>query len=493
MLSSNCALGDPLQVSSTQLDVVVVGSGPNGLAAAALLARAGLGVLVVEAADSIGGGTRTESLTLPGFQHDVCSAVHPLGVASPCFRELELERYGLSWIHPSAPLAHVLADGTAVTLERSLSETAIRLGADGPAYHALLEPFVRRFDLFVDSVLAPLRWPTAPGMLARFAWDAMLPMEKLAARHFKGQPAAALLAGIAAHATLPLDAWVTGSFALVLAAAGHGRGWPIARGGSRAIADALAASLAAHGGRIQTGWHVRTLRELPKARAYVLDVAPRYVAQIAEDRLPARFRRRLGRFRHGPGACKVDWALRGPIPWRDSECARAATVHLAGDLNTIAEVEAQVHDGKYPRRPFTLLGQPSAWDPSRTPSGMHAAWAYCHVPKGSPVDVSNAIEEQVERYAPGFRDLILARHVLTARELEKHNPNCIGGDVSGGVPDLAQLFFRPLARVDPYSTPAPDVFVCSSSTPPGGGVHGMCGWWAARSVLTRVFGRTLSP
>lgn len=471
-------------------DVVVVGSGPNGLSAAVVLARAGLETLVVEALDTPGGGARTEELTLPGFRHDVCSTVHPLGAGSPFFRSLKLERYGLAWIHPPAPLAHVLREGRVVMLERSVEATARNLGVDGDAYRRLLEPLAERFEELAAMVLAGLRVPKSPLLMARFGLAALHSMQGLARRRFREEAAGALLGGIAAHAVLPLDAVATASFALVLGSAGHAVGWPIAEGGSSAIVAALLACYREAGGELVSGLRVSTLADLPPARAYVLDVTPRQLLAIAGDRLTQGYRRALGRFRYGPGVFKMDWALREPVPWRDPTCRRSATVHLSGDLSHIALAEAMTHRGEVHQDPFVLMVQPSLFDPSRAPRSRHTAWAYCHVPHGSAVDLTDSMESLIERFAPGFRDCILARRSMTARELELHNPNNVGGDIAGGLSDLRQLFFRPMAKADPYATSARDVFLCSSSTPPGGGVHGMCGYWAARSVLHRVFGLT---
>jgi phytoene dehydrogenase-like protein len=464
----------------------VVGSGPNGLAAAVALSRAGLATLVLEAEDTPGGGARTDELTLPGFLHDACSTVHPLGVASPFFRSLKLEHFGLEWIHSPAPLAHVLADGRAVLLERSVKSTAERLGRDGTAYRGLMEVFAERFDELAPMILGGLRVPRSPVLMARFGLTALRSIRRLARSRFKENAAGALLAGIAAHAVLPLDAPATAAFALVLASAGHAVGWPIARGGSGAVARALLDSLREAGGEIATGVRVSDLRDLPSARAFVFDVTPRQLLAIAGDRLSSGYRRSLERFRYGPGVFKMDWALREAIPWRDSECRRAATVHLWGNLEQVARAEALVHQGAVETQPFIILVQPSLFDPSRAPPNQHTAWAYCHVPHGSEGDFSTAIESVIEWFAPGFKDVVLARRSISARQLERYNPNYVGGDIGGGMADLGQLFFRPVVKLDPYATSAPDLFICSSSTPPGGGVHGMCGYWAAQSVLRNL-------
>ncbi len=470
-------------------DAVIVGAGPNGLAAAIALASAGLATRVVEARDTPGGGARTCALTVPGFLHDACSAVHPLAAASPWFRALALDELGLLWIQPPAPLAHALADGRVVTLERSIEDTAAQLGPDAAAYRALMAPLVARFDALVEMILGPLRLPARPVVMARFGLDAIRSLRGLARARFRGDAAPALLAGSAAHAMVPLDAPASAAFGLVLGMAGHAVGWPIPRGGSQAITDALVARLGALGGELAVGEPVERLDQLPPARAYVLDVTPRQLLAIAGDRLPAGYRAALGRFRHGPGAFKIDWALRGPVPWRDPRLARAATVHLSGTLGDILRAERAAHAGRRPDRPFMLLVQPSLFDPSRAPAGMHTAWAYCHVQNGERVDATAAIEAHVEAFAPGFRDLVIARSTMDPAGLAAYNPNYVGGDINGGLQDLRQLFFRPVVALDPYATPAPDIFLCSSSTPPGGGVHGMCGYWAARSVLYRVFGR----
>jgi phytoene dehydrogenase-like protein len=474
-------------------DAIIVGAGPNGLAAAITLAREGLSTLVVEAADTPGGGCRSGSLMDPHFVHDYCSSVHPLGRASPFFRSLGLEQHGLSWVDPSAEVAHVLDEERVVLLERSLDATAAQLGRDGPAYRSLFAELVERFDELLPMVLAPLRFPASPWFMARFGLKALRSMRGLAAGRFAERPARALLAGIAAHAMLPLDALATSSFALVLASAGHAVGWPIARGGSQAITTALVSCLKRHGGDLVLGQRVEHLSQLPPARAYLLDVTPKQLLRIAGDQLPSLYRSRLARFRYGPGVCKVDWTLRGPIPWRQPDLARAATVHLSGTFSEVEAAERTVHQGQLSAQPFILLVQPSLFDDSRAPPGLHTAWAYCHVPHGSDADTCAAIEAHIERFAPGFRDVVLGRAVKTAVGMESYNPNYVGGDINGGVSSLSQLFFRPMAKVDPYATPLPNLFLCSSSTPPGGGVHGMCGYWAAQSALARVFGRHAAP
>lgn len=474
--------------SRSSYDAVIVGAGPNGLAAAITLARNGLSTVLIEADVAAGGGMRTSELTLPGFRHDVCSAVHPLGIGSPFFRELPLARHGLTWVDSPAPLAHVFADGSATLLERDLDRTAAQFGPDAEAYRDLMSPFVHDFHQLLPMILAPLRVPERPLLMARFGLSAIRSLHGLARSHFRGDQPRALLAGIAAHAMVPLDSLVTSSFALTLAMAGHAVGWPIARGGSQAIADALVAHYRELGGELVLGTPITQLRELPPARAYLFDTSPGHLVTIAGDALPATYKRRVKRFRYGPGVFKVDWAMRGPVPWRDTRCKRAVTVHLSGSMEQVTEAEAAVNAGRLSPRPFVLLGQPSLVDPTRAPEGGHTVWAYCHVPHGSAVDALPLIEAQLEEFAPGFRDLVLARATRNAVELAQHNPNYEGGDISGGVSDLTQLFFRPMLRVDPYATPNPKLYLCSASTPPGGGVHGMCGYWAAQSALKRVFG-----
>ena len=468
-------------------DAVVVGSGPNGLAAAITMARAGRSVLVLEAREAIGGGCRSAELTLPGFVHDVCSAIHPLGLGSPFFKTLPLGDHGLEWIHPPAPVAHPLDDGTAVVIERSVEETAAGLGPDAAAYRRLMGPLSAEWDALAPELLAPLHLPRHPLAMARFGLMAVRSASGFAQARFRGERARAVFAGIAGHSILPLERTATAAIGLVLGALTHAVGWPLPRGGSRRIADALAAHLRSLGGEIRTGSPVESLDSLPPARAVLCDVTPRQLLKLAGDRLRGRYRRGLERYRYGPAAFKLDFALSGPIPWKAAECARAATVHLGGTLDEIAASEAAVGRGEHPDRPFVLLVQPSLFDASRAPAGRHTAWAYCHVPNGSTFDMRARIEAQIERFAPGFGDLVLARSVLTPARLQELNANYVGGDINGGAQDLGQMFTRPVARIVPYSTPVRGLYICSSSTPPGGGVHGMCGHHAARAALRALF------
>lgn len=462
----------------------MVGSGPNGLAAAVALARAGWRVLVHEAAEAPGGGARTLALTLPGFLHDHCSAIHPLAAASPFFRELGLEAGGLRWVHPPAACAHPFDDGTAALLFRSMGETGETLGEDARAWHALYRPFVESFDALLDETLgAVLHVPRRPLLLARFGLKALRPARALALSRFRGARARALFAGLAAHAIRPLETSPTAAFGLVLGAAGHAVGWPFPEGGAQRISDALASALRARGGEIRTSSRIASLREVGPARAVLLDLGPRQALRLAGDALPPGYRRALRRFRHGPGAFKVDYALSAPIPWRARECGSAGTVHLGGTLEEIAAAERAAAAGSLPDRPFVLVAQHTLFDPSRAPPGGHTAWAYAHVPHAFAGDATAALEAQIERFAPGFRDVVLARAVRGPLRLEQENPNLVGGDVGAGEASLRQTIFRPAPRLLPWATPVPGLFLCSASTPPGGGVHGMCGWHAARAAL----------
>jgi phytoene dehydrogenase-like protein len=478
----------------TDVDAIVVGAGPNGLTAAVTLARAGLSVRVHEGAETVGGGARTAELTLPGFRHDPCSAVHPLGIGSPALAALGLERFGLSWVHPELPLAHPFPDGSAAILARSVDETAGSLDGDGGAYWRLLEPFLGRWDsLAADVLRAPLAgWPREPRLYGRFGLLAALPAAVLT-RAFAGQHARGLLAGLAGHVTAPLTSPVTGGVALMFALAAHDVGWPFPRGGTQAISDALAALLVSLGGEIETGHRVRTLGELPSARAYLFDTDPAEAAAIAGSGLPWWYANLfLHRYRHGPAVFKVDYALSGPVPWNAPEARRAGTVHLGPTIAEIGAALRSAHRGTAPQPPFLITAQPSLFDPGRAPAGSHVFWVYAQVPNGWPGDLVPAIERQIERFAPGFRDLVLARTVTTPADIAAANPNNVGGDIAGGRCDGLRLLLRPVPVPVPYATPNPAIYLCSSATPPGPGVHGMCGYHAASAALRRVF-RTPPP
>ncbi|MCA9874382.1 MAG: NAD(P)/FAD-dependent oxidoreductase, partial [Anaerolineales bacterium] len=423
----------------------------------------------------------------PGFRHDICSAIHPLGMGSPFFRTLDLGQFGLQWLQPDLPLAHPFDDGTAVSLHRSLAETAGQFGPDAARYQCLLAQPVADWDKIAHEFLGPLGLPRHPVALARFGLRALWPAAALAQTLFRSGKARAFFAGMAAHAIMPLEWPLTAAFGLVLGALGHGVGWPLPRGGSQSIADALAGYLRLLGGEIVTGHEVKALRDLPPARAVLLDITPRQLLAIAGEALPPGYRRQLQRYRYGPGVFKVDWALSEPIPWTAGACRRAGTVHLGAALEEIALSERGVWQGKLAEQPYTLVTQQSLFDNTRAPAGQHTGWAYCHVPHGSTADMTGAIEAQIERFAPGFRDTILARHTMTAQALQRYNANYVGGDINGGVQNWRQLFTRPTPQLDPYTTPLPGLFLCSSATPPGGGVHGMCGYHAAQSALRRCF------
>ena len=468
----------------SQPDAVVVGAGPNGLIAAIVIARTGRKVIVLEAADTIGGGARSANLTLPGFVHDVCSAVYPFARESPAFRALPLGAHGLEWIEPPAMLAHPFDDGTAALLYRSVERTSEGLGADGPAYRRLVGRFTDSWPLIQDAVLGPPRWPRHPLALARFGLQASRSAKALVRSVFSSEPARALFGGVAAHSTLPLDARPTAGVGLVLTVMAHAAGWALPRGGAQRLSDALAAHLASLGGEIVTGVTVQSLDEVPPARAVLCDVSPRSLLRIAGHRFPPGYRRALERYRYGMGVFKVDWALDGPIPWRNPACGRAGVVHVGGTFDEIARSEHEAWTGADAERPFVLLAQPTLFDPSRAPQGRHTAWTYCHVPHGSTADMLPRIERQIERFAPGFRDRVLARAVMRPADLERHNANLVGGDIAGGVTDLWQLFRRPTWRG--CSTPVRGLYLCSSSTPPGPGVHGMCGYFAAQRALREV-------
>jgi len=469
--------------SERQFDSVVVGSGPNGLAAAITLAQVGQSVLVLEAEPTIGGGMRSAELTLPGFIHDVCAAVVPVALASPFFRTLPLAQHGLAFIQPDAPLAHPLDDGTAVVVERSVEQTAAGLGLDGASYARLFGPLARDWTKLEPLLLGALKFPKHPVIAARFGLDALRSASSLAKSKFRGVRARALFAGLAAHSILPLEDSPSAAFGLILGILAHAVGWPIVRGGTQKLADALAAHLRSLGSEIRTAVRVASMDELPPNSTVFCDVSPRALATIAGSRFTPGFRAALERYRYAPGVCKVDWALDAPIPWKAPECGRAGTVHVGGTLEEIAESERDAWKGVESPSPFVLLAQPTLFDPSRAPAGKHTAWGYCHVPNGSTKDMSAAIEAQIKRFAPGFRARILQRRVMLPSDLQAHNANLVGGDVEGGAVTLSQLFTRPTWRL--HATTDPRVYICSASTPPGGGVHGLCGHLAAKRALRR--------
>lgn len=468
-----------------EYDAVVIGSGPNGLAAGVRLAQAGRAVLIVEAHERPGGGARTAELTLPGFHHDVCSAIHPMGLASPYFKTLPLAEHGLEWIHPEIPLAHPFDDGTAAVMYRSVEETASQFDeATAGVYRLAFDYLTRHFDELVGDIFAAPEIPKHPFIGALFGLRALPAALDAARLWFSDERARGLLAGNAAHSVLPLDRLLaTNAIGVLLMLAGHAKGWPVAKGGSVRIVNALVSYFESLGGKLETGWKVESIDELPKAKAYLFDTPPSSLSRIAGDRLPARYRSRLERFRHGPGIFKIDYALDGPVPWTAQACRKAGTVHVGGTMDEIVVSEREAWEGRHCQRPFLLTAQQSLCDPSRAPEGKHTFWAYCHVPAGSAVDMSEAINSQIERFAPGFRDLVLARHTMNCADYENYNPSLIGGDIVGGVADWRQLLTRPVVSLKPHTTPANDIFLCSSSTPPGGGVHGMCGFRAAEAVL----------
>jgi phytoene dehydrogenase-like protein len=472
--------------TKNRYDAVVIGGGPNGLAAAITIARSGRSVLVMEAKETIGGGCRSAELTLPGFTHDICSAVHPAALGSAFFRALPLERYGLEWIHPDIPLAHPLENGQAAVLQRSVELTARGFGQDAAAYQQLMLPLLENWETIFAAFYGPLR-PRAilshPFKLAHFGLPALRGAAGLARARFKQEATRAIFAGVSGHSMLSLSTPGTAAAALLLMLLAHAVGWPFPRGGSQRIVDALAAYLRDLGGEIVTGVEVESLTALPPSGVILCDITPRQLLRLAGSRLSDLYRRQLRHYRYGMGVCKLDLALAGPIPWSAEVCRRAGTVHVGGTLEEIARSERLVWQGKHPERPYVLLAQQSLFDPTRAPDGKQTVWAYCHVPNGSDRDMSERIEAQIERFAPGFRQRILARHSLTARDMQEYNANYIGGDINGGVQDLAQMFTRPVISPTPYATSDRSLYICSSSTPPGGGVHGMCGYFAARAAL----------
>lgn len=474
-------------------DAIVIGSGPNGLAAAITMQQAGLSVLLVEGKDTIGGGLRTAELTLPGFRHDVCSAIHPLAAESPFFKTLPLGEHGLKFIYPEISAAHPFDNGEAAILSKSIQETALLLGADEKAYLRLLQPLITDWPQIVNNVLGPLRFPKHPVDMAKFGLQAILPATMLADRRFKTMQARGLWAGMAAHSIQPLNKPVTSAIGLVLMAMSHIKGWPIPQGGSQQIANALSSYFTSIGGKIQTGFYVTDLNQLPSSHAVLFDITPKQLLNIAGHKFSPLYKWQLKRFKYGMGVFKIDWALTNPIAFKAEICRKAGTIHLG---NTIEEISASEHaawHGKHAERPFVLLAQQTVFDSTRAPEGKHAAWAYCHVPHGSDKDMTTAIENQVQRFAPDFKDSIISRHTMNSMEIQNYNPNYIGGDINGGVINLSQLFTRPALRFSPYRTSSKGMYICSSSTPPGGGVHGMCGYHAARRALKDIFNLEASP
>lgn len=478
--------------NKTDFDAIVVGSGPNGLAAAIALQQSGLSVLLLEAKDKIGGGLRSAELTLPGFTHDICSAIHPMAASSPFFKTLPLADFGLKYIIPPISAAHPFDDGTAAALFGTPEQTGIKLGADCRAYLKPIKPLVKNWNSIAPDLLGPLHFPKNPFKFARFGLNG-LPSALQTAKKFKTKEARGLWAGMAAHGIQPLSNWATSAIALVLLTNGHLNGWPLPKGGSYKIADALAAFFVSLGGKIETNVEVKSLAQLPSAKAVLFDVAPRQLLQIAGHQFSSLYKWQLEKYRYGMGVFKVDWALDGPIPFTAAECRQAGTIHLGNTLEEIAAGEKQTSEGKQTEKPFVLLAQQSLFDATRAPEGKHTAWAYCHVPNGSKTNMTEIIEKQVERFAPGFRELILAKHTMNTEQMEEYNPNYIGGDINGGILDIRQLFTRPALRWSPYKTSAKGLYICSSSTPPGGGVHGMCGYYAAKRALQEVFKLKASP
>lgn len=479
-------------MENPQYDAVIIGSGPNGLAAGILLAQNGLSVLIVEANETIGGGVRSAQLTLPGFTHDVCSAIHPLAIASPFFKTLPLAKYGLSFVQSNASVAHPLDDGSAVLLKKSVEETAKNFGVDAESYKRLVEVLAKNFDVIAPDILAPLRFPGNPFFMGAFGIKAFHSAKGLADYYFKGERARAMFAGNAAHSMLPLEDIPSAAFGLVLMLTAHAVGWGFPRGGAINLTKALVDYFLSLGGKIETNQRVGNIDELPKSKAVLFDITPRQILKIAGHHLPESYKKRLETYKYGSGVFKMDFALAAAIPWKSKECFEAATVHLGGTFEEIAQSERDHTNGKISDKPFVLLAQHTLFDATRAPDGKHTAWAYCHVPNGSTVDMTEAVENQIERFAPGFRDCILAKSTMSPFDLENYNANYIGGDINGGAGSLSQLFTRPVAKINPYIIPAKGLYICSSSTPPGGGVHGMCGYHAAKTVLEKEFGKKVS-
>jgi phytoene dehydrogenase-like protein len=474
-------------VENYQYDAVVIGSGPNGLAAAIYLAQQKLSVLVVEASGEIGGGMRSAELTLPGFVNDICSTIHPLTIASPFFQTLPLAEFGLEFVQPAASVAHPLDDGTAVLLKRSVEETAANLGADGAGYEKLVSVLARNFDRLAADILAPLGMPANPFFMGAFGLKGLASAKSLVDHYFTERRARALFAGNAAHSMIPLEDVPSAAYGLVLLLTAHAVGWGFPKGGANKIAAALSDYFLSLGGKIETNHEVKNIDELPASRAVLFDLTPRQILRIAAHRLPDSYREQLEKYKYGSAAFKIDFALSEPIPWKAKECFEAGTVHVGGTFEEIAESERDHWEGKISDKPFVLVAQTSLFDSTRAPAGKHTGWAYCHIPHNSNVDMTERIERQIERFAPGFRDCILAKSVMTPAALERHNANYVGGDINGGAGILSQLFTRPVAKWNPYAIPSKGLYICSSSTPPGGGVHGMCGFYAAKTAFEREF------
>jgi phytoene dehydrogenase-like protein len=487
MPPANECLSLKMRGSAVDFDMVVVGSGPNGLSAAITLQKSGLKILLIEGSSTVGGNLRSAELTLPGFTHDIGSAIHPMAAASPFFASLPLKEFGLEYIFPEYPAAHPFDDGTAALLESSLDKTANALDHDEASYYKLFSRLVTEWPLIVSDVLGPLRIPRHPMAMTNFGMKALLPANTLCRKYFQDEKAKGLFAGMAAHGLLPFSNIASSAAGLVLMIQGHLKGWPIIKGGSQKLADALAAYFVSIGGQIQTGFRIEKLNDLPKARAVVLDMSPKQILRIAGNTFSSSYRNQLEKYRYGMGVYKIDWALDAPIPFTSDSCLNAGTLHLGNSYAEIASNEQLTAEGQHPEKPFVLLAQQSIFDPTRAPAGKHTAWAYCHVPNGSVRDMRTAIENQVERFAPGFRERILATHTMDTKAIEEYNPNNVGGTINGGEQDIRQLFTRPALRFSPYRTSAKGIYLCSASTPPGGGVHGMCGYQAAKRVLKDIF------
>lgn len=473
---------------SPEYDAVIIGSGPNGLSAAVRLSQEGLKVLVLEAKPAIGGGTRTQEITEPGFLHDICAAVLPTTAGSPFLNTLSLKEYGLEFTHPEIPYAHPLAEGDVAVCYRSLEKTAASLGVDQKNYSRLFSEFAYHWDYLSEDIFGTLRIPNHPLLMARFGWYGQFSARHLSNSLFKTEKAKALFAGCAAHSIIPLEKAFSASFGLVLGSSAHSVGWPIAKGGSASVTTALANLFKKQGGEIQTNTEVKSLSDIPSSKTILFDLTPHQIVEIAGNHLPKTYRDKLRRYQYGPGAFKMDWALSEPVPWLNEECRKAGTLHLGGTFDEISEGEKAAWAGKHHNKPYVLLSQPSLFDDTRAPEGKHTLWAYCHVPNGSTKDMAEEIESQIERFAPGFKDIIISKHTMTAQSFEQYNSNYVGGDINGGAHFFKQLFGRPVLKWNPYKIPADGMYICSSSTPPGGGVHGMCGYNAAQSVLKNEFG-----